>query len=181
MDQRMISSYSQALQPWQNFYILTGTVAATLMGLLFVSMSLNPGIMKASGQYHLRAWAGLTMMNLIALLLLSLTCMLPDLDVPAFSLALLFIGLQGTIRGIRRILFATSDPSESWDLPHIAVRFMMPLVSYLIMMYVGAEVMRGNSHAVDHLVWAVFLLVIGGAGAAWNLLSELGVERSAGQ
>ncbi|MGI9255062.1 MAG: hypothetical protein ACR2J8_15065, partial [Thermomicrobiales bacterium] len=73
----MIATYSQELQPWQNFYNLTGTATATLMGLLFVSLSLNPALVTAPSQSHIRAWAGQTMSNLIALLLLSMLCMMP--------------------------------------------------------------------------------------------------------
>lgn len=174
----MVTTYSQALQPWQNFYTLTGTASATLMGLLFVSISLNPGVMTASGRNHVRAWAGQTMSNLVVLLLLALVCMLPDLDVPAFALSLLVIGGQGLVQGIRRLRFAASDPTDSWQLHHLLIRLILPTCSYALMLWIGVEVLRGHAKAVDHLVWAVFLLVTGGAAAAWALLSELGRDEN---
>lgn len=173
----MITTYSQELQPWQNFYTLTGTAAATVMGLLFVSMSLNPSMMNAANRNHTRAWAGQTMNNLVSLLLLALLCMLPDLDIPAFALGLLALGGEGIIRGLYRLKFAISVSGEQWALHHVLMRLVLPLAAYAIMILVGIDVLRGDAKAVDHLVWAVFLMVAGGAMTAWALLSELGALR----
>jgi hypothetical protein len=174
----MITSYSQQLESWRDFYTLTGTTAATLMGLLFVAMSLNPRIMADDGPRHLQAWAGQTMSNLIALLVLSLVCMLPDLNHPAFALSLIVIGGQGLLRGILRLRGATSQPDKSWQLRHLLLRLVLPVGAYLVMLYVGISVLIGNNGSIDLLVWAVFLLVSAGAGAAWALLAQLGNRTS---
>jgi len=39
----------QALSEWHDFYLLTGTAAATLLGLLFVAVSLNAEIILSGG------------------------------------------------------------------------------------------------------------------------------------
>lgn len=172
----MEGSFSQSLEPWRDFYTLAGTAAATFMGLLFVAVSLNPRIMADDGPRGLRAWAGGTMSNLIALLILSLFCMMPDLDHRSFGTSLLILGGQGIVRGgwrLRTILRdRTRDPD--WNLPTILWRGVVPLVAYAISIVLAFDVYGGAPDSLDLLVIVSFLLVSSGAGAAWQLLIVLG-------
>jgi hypothetical protein len=36
-----MEAFTQAVEGWHDFYLMIGTAAATLVGLLFVSLSLN--------------------------------------------------------------------------------------------------------------------------------------------
>lgn len=170
----MESPFSQFLEPWRDFYTLAGTAAATLMGLLFVAVSLNPRIMADTGPQGLRAWAGQTMSNLIALLVLSLFCMMPDLDAFTFGNALAITGGQGLVRGVLRVRAILRDPDPTWNLPNVLWRGVLPVSAYAIALAVAADVYRGSAESLDWLVIVAFLLVSSGAGAAWSLLIEMG-------
>ncbi len=172
----MEGSFSQVLEPWRDYYTLAGTAAATFMGLLFVSVSLNPRIMADDGPQGLRAWAGGTMSNLIALLILSLFCMMPDLDNRTFGTALLITGGQGIVRGGWRLRDILRDRTRdsAWSLPTIVWRGVVPLLAYVIAIYVAFDVYNGSEGSLDLLVIVAFLLVSSGAGAAWELLKVLG-------
>jgi heme O synthase-like polyprenyltransferase len=54
----MPDTFLTALREWQNFYLLVGTAAATLVGLLFVALSLESSLVLAD-----RAWAVRTFMT----------------------------------------------------------------------------------------------------------------------
>ena len=112
------TTFGGQLAPWHDFYALAGTAAATLMGLLFVALSLNPAVMADGGPVGLRAWAGQTMSNLIALLIVSLFCLMPDLDHPTLTTALVVVGLQGLVRGTIRLATAlrAHEPGALADL-----------------------------------------------------------------
>jgi hypothetical protein len=170
-------TYSQVLQPWQGFYSLTGTAAATLMGLLFVSISLSPGVLRGASGNHLRAWAEQTMRSLVSLLLLALTCMMPDLDVPAFAISLIGLGVFGVVAGALYLRMAASDPAEHWQLHHVLIRLVLPVAAHAVLLFVGVNVLLDHARAVDHLIWAVLLFIVGGAMAAWRLLSQLGTAQ----
>lgn len=172
------ASYSVQLEPWRDFYTLTGTAAATLMGLLFVALSLNPRIMTDTGSEHLRAWAGQTMSNLVALVILSLICMMPDLDSPAFALALLLTGGQGLVRATIRLRHVLVNDRGAWRARDLILRLVLPIGAYVIMLWVASAEFTGTSRAGDWLVWAVFLLVSSAAEASWTLLAELGRDKS---
>lgn len=170
----MEGSFSQYLEPWRDYYTLAGTAAATFMGLLFVSVSLNPRIMADDGPQGLRAWAGQTMSNLIALLILSLFCMMPDLDHWSFGTSLLILGGQGIVRGGFRLRTILRDRGPDWRLPTILWRGVVPVVAYVIAVAVAFDVYAGPPDALDLLVIVAFLLVSSGAGSAWELLVVLG-------
>lgn len=172
----MEGSFSQYLEPWRDYYTLAGTAAATFMGLLFVSVSLNPRIMADDGPQGLRAWAGQTMSNLIALLILSLFCMMPDLDHWAFGTSLLILGGQGIVRaGLRlRTILRDRKTDPDWDLPTVLWRGVVPMIAYVVAIFVAFDVYAGSAGSLDLLVIVAFMLVSSGAGAAWQLLIVLG-------
>jgi len=44
----------QALNEWHDFYLLTGTAAATLLGLLFVAVTLNAEVILSGARPHIK-------------------------------------------------------------------------------------------------------------------------------
>lgn len=177
----MEGSYSQVLEPWRDFYTLAGTAAATLMGLLFVAVSLRPKIMADGGPEGLRAWAGQTMSNLIALLIVSLVCMMPDLDAVTFATAVIVLGAQGLARGAWRLRAIARDPDPTWTLANVVWRGVLPVAAYAIAIWVGLDILRGPPDALEWLVVVAFLLVSASAGAAWSLLIEMGQRDEQGE
>lgn len=167
------TGFGEQLAPWHDFYALTGTAAATLMGLLFVALSLNPRVMADDGPVGLRAWAGQTMSNLIALLIVSLFCLMPDLDHPTLAIALIVVGGQGLVRGVLRLTTALGA-HEPGGLVGLLWRLMLPISAYVIIVAIGVALAFGSVDWVDWLVVAVFLLVSSAAGATWALLLEMG-------
>lgn len=167
------TGFARAFQPWHDFYVLTGTAAATLMGLMFVALSLKPEVMADHRAVGLRTWAAQTMSNLIALLVVSLFCLMPDLDVPALEIALLITGGQGLVRGSWRLRHAFAARREE-AFEGILWRLVLPVGAYVVMLAVAAAMLRSGPDAIDWLVIAVFLLVTSAAGAAWELLQEMG-------
>jgi peptidoglycan biosynthesis protein MviN/MurJ (putative lipid II flippase) len=147
------------------------------MGLLFVALSLNPAVMADGGPVGLPAWAGQTMSKLIALLIVSLFYLMPDLDHPTLALALAVVSLQGLVRGVIRLATAlrAHEPGETG---HLLWRLVLPISAYAIAIAISCALAFGAVDWVDGLVVAVFLLVSSAAGATWALLLEMGKRES---
>ena len=58
-----MNGFGQLVQEWQVFYATIATSAATLVGLLFVSMSLNVGMFGGTENIGLKKLAGQTLTN----------------------------------------------------------------------------------------------------------------------
>src|SRR5438552_2681942 len=74
----MDSAFSQAVAGWHDFYMLLGGAAATLLGLLFVAVSLHTSQFTAGGDPALRMLALQTYANFLYLLLLALAFLQPE-------------------------------------------------------------------------------------------------------
>jgi hypothetical protein len=52
-----MDAFAQAIEGWHDFYLMVGTAAATLVGLLFVSLSLNVDVITREANADLRVLA----------------------------------------------------------------------------------------------------------------------------
>lgn len=68
----MHESFASSVASWQSFYMLAGTASATLIGLLFVAVSLHIDLIGKpdSSSILSRAWRTFTHFILVALLFL---------------------------------------------------------------------------------------------------------------
>ena len=66
----MIDPWLQQLRDWQNFYMLSGTAAATLTGLMFVVISLSPNMTDPDAEANVRAFVTPTVVQLSVVLVL---------------------------------------------------------------------------------------------------------------
>ena len=82
--------YRTVIQGWHDFYIVAGTVAATLVGLLFVGLSLHLRVVLS--RTEVRSLARVTLANLGLVLIVSLFMVIPE-GITITRTELLFSGL----------------------------------------------------------------------------------------
>jgi hypothetical protein len=172
----MDDGFAAAVAAWHDFYLLAGTAAATLIGLIFVALSLNPEVMADDGPVGVQAWAGQTFGSFLTVLVIALVCLIPDQNSRTLGLTLLILGGEGLVRGARRIRRVWRDPAPEpdWRTRRGLSRFVAPTAAHGIVLAVAVDVLGGEADSLDWLVVVIFLLVSGAAGAAWALLSEMG-------
>jgi hypothetical protein len=73
------------MQGWLGFYAVTAGAAATLMGLLFVVVSINGAAILGGGHHHSRRLAEQAFQNYVAVLVVSLLALFPDLSNTQFG------------------------------------------------------------------------------------------------
>ena len=71
----MNGDFAAALADWHEFFTAVAGIAATLVGLLFVALGLNPRIMADDGPTGLRVWSGETFHSFVVLLILGLAAL----------------------------------------------------------------------------------------------------------
>jgi hypothetical protein len=163
-----------AVADWHDFFAAVAGVAATLVGLLFVSLALNPAVMADDGPAGLRTWAGQTFHNFLIVLVVALVVLIPDTGPLGLGLPLLILGIWGVARVVADARRVRSDPDPEWHGRSVLTRFASPLAGYAIAVWVGAQVLRGDADAVGWLVATVFFLMMSAAGNCWDLLREIG-------
>ena len=169
-----------ALAEWHDFFAAVAGVAATLVGLLFVGLALNPAIMADDGPAGLRTWAGQTFHNFLIVLVFALVVLIPEPDQLGLGLPILILSVWGVTRVIGDALRVRSDPAPEWHGRTVLTRFASPLIGYVIGIWAGAQILRGDADAVGWLVATVFFLMMSAAGNCWDLLREIGDRHRTG-
>ncbi len=170
----------QLLASWQNFYMLAGTAAATLTGLMFVATTLVAGI----DTYVPAASAGIagfntpTVVHFCAVLFLAGILSAPW---QTFSIVSPLLGLLGlgmvlylivVFRRLQRMPHYQSTLEDwSWYLA-------FPLLADIALM-LAAFLLRDNPAPGLYLVAAaVIVLLLVGIRNAWDIVTFLAVERA---
>ena len=158
-------SFAATVAGWNAFYQAVAGSAATLIGLVFVALSLNPAVLTKSGSSGVREWAGQTFSSFIALLSIALVFLIPDPTPFFLGTSLVVVGVQGLIRGVSRLRRIRYDPNPAWRGRRAVWRFAAPATAELIAIAVGVDVYRGNGDSLGWLVAFVFLLVSSAVGS----------------
>jgi len=166
-------TFGTGLERWHDFFLLAGTAGATLLGLLFVSVSLKTDVIMRSSERHLRSQAMSSFESLMFTMIFSLVALTP-LDKPKF-LGLFFVtlGLVGMVRAGMHVA------SSGHDLVHAAAtalrrRLLLPLGAHAAIAWTGITLMRGQEASGLFLILATLWLLITATRTAWQLLVEVG-------
>ena len=165
---------------WQNFYMLIGTAAATLTGLMFVVTTLIAGI-----ETHVETLnAGISAFNTPTVVHFGTVLLLAGiLSAPwqTFSSLGLLLGLLGlgmvfysiiVLRRMRRVPHYQST-LEDW-LWYMA----FPLIANILLIVVAFVLPKNPSLALYIIGSAMMLLLLVGIRNAWDMVTFLAVERA---
>ena len=98
---RMDTSFASAVDQWHDFYVMTGTVSATLVGLLFVSVSLHAELMPDPAATGALASARHTFGNFILILLIALVFVIPAQSPHGLGIPLVIFSASALIQTAR--------------------------------------------------------------------------------
>jgi hypothetical protein len=168
------------LATWQNFYVIIGSAAATLTGLMFVVITLIAGgrVRVSSSSVPLGAFATPTVVHFGAVLFVAAILSAPWQALWNTGLLLGLCGL-GLVTYVIIVLRRTRRQTdyqlvlEDW-LWHT----VFPLVSYTALI-VAAILLPGNPAPALFVIAAVtVLLLFTGIHNAWDNLTYIAIERS---
>jgi hypothetical protein len=90
----MVESFEASIDSWHDFHMLAGTAAATLLGLLFVAVSLHIDILaKARKSADVKMFALQAFANFLIILSFAFIFMIPNESPSSMGIPLLFLGL----------------------------------------------------------------------------------------
>jgi hypothetical protein len=168
------------LSAWHNFYILIGTAAATLTGLMFVATTLVAGLDRHMATLHagLSAFSSPTVVHFCAVLLLAgiLSAPWQTFSSLAWVLGVLGLGMVSYMIGVMRQM--AKVPQYQTPLKDWFWYMVFPFIAYVVI--VGAAIALPASPALAlYLISAAMLaLLFLGIHNAWDLVTYLAVQRS---
>ena len=168
-------SLTQVMEPWHDFYLLAGTVSATLMGLLFVSLSIHWDVVLDDSKAHLHAVALEAFSSFLIVSFLSLMMLTPGNGTRPLGTGLVFLGVMRLLVGLRHSKRMWGSQDEAFSRHALIYRAIVVPVAFVVLAGGGYFMIKGKldlSFAL--LTAAVFLLLALGARAAWDLLMRVG-------
>lgn len=166
------------MQAWEQFYEMLGGVAATLLGLLFVSVSINAETILGPAHTHSRHLAEQAFQNYLMVLIISLMIVIPTIEPATLGQTLLWMsgiwGLWAISRAARSIM-----NSEALGWIRLARRYTVTLVGFATLIYAGIQLAKGAATKPDIVAVGVMILLISATVVSWELLIKLAQDRYA--
>lgn len=176
------------LQPWQNFYMLLGGASATLVGLMFIAISLGSSrwmpeeepILTAS----FNAFLSPTFIHFVYVLVTAVIVFVPTLSEGVLGGLLALTGL-GSLGHIARNLSFVRERYRvrTIDRSDLFWYSLMPSVGYVLYLDAGIGLLRAaaggpsRGQALNALAAASILLLVIGVRNAWDLVVFLVLRR----
>lgn len=170
------TTFAAAVEQWHDFYLLAGTAAVTLMGLLFVALSIHLDVIVHDDGAHLNAMAKQVFMNLIIALVVSLMMLVPGFSQRPIGMFLMALGILRSAMLLRSAGVAMRGGDQSLRREYSMVRFFAPLLAYLLLVAGGYMLFK---HQVEEgplyfLVPAILLMLVVATRGSWDLLVLVG-------
>jgi hypothetical protein len=166
----LMDEFSTRVDQWRDFFTLAGTAAATLIGLLFVAVTLRKDIRASPpGSVH-RTMVSQNFTNLLMVVLFALYFMVPDMGRSSMGWSLLltaavpFVGIPRAWHRLRHDDAMTGDV-VFWS-------FLVPALCYLATMGIAVALFLHDDTEIDWFIPVVALLLIIPTRNSWELLLE---------
>ncbi len=159
--------FSQQIQQWELFFATVAGASATLMGLIFLSLSLKLDVLRQVKNRRIRQIAWQTFSNFFFLIMFALVLLVPEQTPIGLSLPILIICVVAIGITVSQAVRAHSIVSA----PSYFVSDSVPsLVAYLGLVVVTLLLLQGVMQSLVWLLPVVIVLLAIAVRNAWTLL-----------
>src|SRR5579859_2597789 len=105
----MPDAFNGTLSGWQNFYFMAGGASATLLGLMFVALSMGTHLINDEVRQEIETFTSPSIFYFVSVLLLACLMLVPMISTVALGVLLLIAGASGlawTAPRIRLLILA---------------------------------------------------------------------------
>ena len=167
------------MQAWSTFYATIGAASATLLGLLFVAVSVNASAALGAGD---RLTSGMTeqaFQNYLAILLVALLALFPDLPPRVFGFVMLSaLTSRGIWLAIRLYQIVRFDAPRRMTI-RAARRHLTSVIGFALLLISAISLARGHTDEYNTLAAATLVLLFAATTVSWELLRRI-ANRDAG-
>ena len=163
----------EAMPPWANFFEMIGGAAATLLGLLFVSTSVNAKAILSDAHRHSRRLAEQAFQNYLVILIVSLGAMLPRPSIWGFSYFILGGSAVWAVWVVIRVAEALRDGAQDGSRFKLARRYTASLIGFALLVYSGGRMAIAHEDMIDFTAVGLLILLISATIVSWELLLSI--------
>jgi hypothetical protein len=164
--------YQETLLGWHDFYMVAGASSATLVGLLFVSLSLH--LRAVLARREVRGFARVTLTNFAVVLLVALFVVIPQ-DSHGTGIDLQVAGAVSIVIVALPVLAARTSSTRTLSTPLLVLRFTFSILGYAGTLAAGTLLSNGSYTSGFSLLAAVtIVLLVISLRNSWDLLISVG-------
>jgi hypothetical protein len=154
---------------WENFFIVGASAGATLIGLLFVAISLGAGLSTPQGLDATRAFLTPTLILFAGVLFECMAVLPPWPSAWPAGIILGLCGLTGLVLQIHVILKQRKVDFASPDWLDWTLFSLVPMLGYASLIVGAAGLIAEQSFAPYAIAGAITLLLLAGIYGAWSV------------
>ena len=157
-----------ALKEWHDFYILVGTAGATLLGLLFIAVSLGAGYLTEERQSATRTFMSPVALHFTSVFFLSAVALFPWHKTKFLVTLIGATALIGATISTYITIQVVRTDMTNFIQDYLAYG-LLPGVGYLVLLAAAVSIYLEKDFGLDALAGALLLLAIANIRNAWDL------------
>jgi hypothetical protein len=165
----LIAASTLPLSEWETFYVILGSAAAALTGLMFVVMALMAGTSVVQGSSEtMSAFATPNIVHFSVVLLLAAMVTMPHHATGPLATAIVVIGLAGLVYAIAVTMTARRQDRYTPELEDWIWHIILPIAAYTALLLAGILLNWHPSAALYLIALSALLLLYIGIHNAWD-------------
>jgi hypothetical protein len=158
------------MSAWQSFFEMTGGAAGTLLGLLFVSASVNAKAILSDAHRHSRRLAEQAFQNYLVILMVSLGAVVPRPSIWGFGYFILGTTVLWAIWVVVRVVSTLRDERAGGSRYQMVRRYIASTIGFGMLVYSGLAISFAHEDLLEYTAIGVLLLLISATVVSWELL-----------
>ena len=177
----MDPSLTAVLREWHDFYVLAGTASATLVGLMFVAVSIGTAIFNESRRAGLTAFISPTVTHFAAVLFTCLVVSMPSNTWLTLAVLLGAGALAGALYSGSVVMRVIVRRGISIDLEDRLFYVFAPLMGYVLGLVAAASLaLHDAAVSADFIAAAVLTLLFAAIRNAWDMMVWIVIKTPGG-
>ncbi len=165
--------FTETLHSWQNFYFMAGGTAATLIGLMFVTLSMGTHLISENTKNQIRLFVTPSVTYFISALLISCVMLVPTFTPPVLAFIAFLGGVMGLVNTIKPVihLIKMAKQHQDFTLWDWLAQVILPPASYALLIIAAICFLTDQWPAAFLAVWiAIILLLLCAIANTWSLV-----------
>ena len=158
------------MQGWFGFYAAIGGFSATLLGLLFVAVSINAAAILGETHENSKRLAEQAFQNYLAVMMVALLAIFPTLEIPTLGFATLAVTAVWAAWVLIRSYLTLMRPRESGSPLQSLRRQLSSLVGFGMLIFAAVRMAFGLGDSRNLFAIATMILLFSATAVSWELL-----------
>jgi hypothetical protein len=177
----MTEVFNETLRGWQNFYFMTGGAAATLLGLMFVALSMGTHLITDEVRQEIDTFTSPSIFYFVSVLLLACVMLYPVISVVVLGVLLLLGGVSGlawTAPRIRLLILAARK-HQDFGVADWLGQIILPGLTYPLILIAGLCFVANQPLVAFGGVWlSTIWLLVCAIYNTWSLVVWIIMQRN---